>query len=443
MAMRRRLEVSFPDAAGIDVGGSSHMVAVPPDRDGQTVREFRVFTADLEGLADWLSACAVDTVAMESTGVYWIPLYELLERRGFRVYLVNARAVKNVPGRKSDVLDCQWLQQLMSYGLLAGAYRPADEVCVVRAIVRHRDTLIQEQARQVQRMQKALVQMNLQLGEVLSDVMGRSGQAIVRAIVAGERDGRRLAALRDGRVRAKADEIARALQGNWREEHLFVLGQALGLFDAYQQRLSECDAKLEGLLGALARHEGDPPSAPRGGKSRPKNAPAFDLRTWLYRWSGVDLTRIDGLGAGTVLKVLAEVGPDLSRFPTVKHFCAWVGVCPGTRISGGKRLSGRVKLSANRVKQALKVAAMSLSHSKSALGAYYRRLCSRMDKPRANTAAAHKLARLIYLMLTKGQSYVDQGEAKFEERHRERVLISLRRKAATMGLELVPVARQA
>lgn len=443
MAVRRRMEVTFPNAAGIDVGGSNHMVAVPPDREGETVREFGVFTRDLEAIADWLEACRVDTVAMESTGVYWIPLYELLERRGFRVYLVNARHVKNVPGRKSDVLDCQWLQQLMSYGLLSGAYRPADEVCVVRAIVRHRDSLIEEQARQVQRMEKALVQMNLRLGEVLSDVAGATGQAIIRAIVAGERDPRRLALLRDVRVKADVDEIVRALQGNWREEHLFVLGQALALFDVYQQQLSQCEGKLEALLGALARHDRQCPAPAAGRRSKAKNAPSFDLRSWLYRWCGVDLTRIDGLQAPTILKVLAEVGPDLSRFPTVKHFCSWIGLCPGTKISGGKRLSGKLKLSANRVKQALKMAAMSLTHSKSALGAYYRRLCSRMDKARANTAAAHKLARLIYFMLTRGQAYVDEGEAQFERRHQQRVLASLTRKAASLGMHLVPAVKPA
>lgn len=442
MAVRRRFELTFPNAAGIDVGASNHMVAVPPDREGETVREFGVFTHDLEAIAEWLAACGVDTVAMESTGVYWIPLYELLERRGFRLYLVNARNVKNVPGRKSDVLDCQWLQQLMSYGLLSGAYRPADEVCVVRAVVRHRDSLIQEQARQIQRMEKVLVQMNLRLGEVLSDVAGATGQAIIRAIVKGERDARKLALLRDCRVKANVDEIACALHGNWREEHLFVLAQALALFDAYQQQLDHCERKLEALLGALARHDDCPPPAP-GRRSKSKNAPSFDLRTWLYRWCGVDLTRIDGLQAPTILKVLAEVGPDLSRFPTVKHFCSWIGLCPGTKISGGKRLSGRLKLSANRVKQALKVAAMSLTHSKSALGAYYRRLCSRMDKARANTAAAHKLARLIYFMLTRGQAYVDEGEARFEQRHQQRVLASLKRKAASLGMQLVPTTHSA
>jgi transposase len=436
MAMRKRLEIEFPNAAGIDVGASSHFVAVPPDRDDKPVREFAAFTADLEALAQWLKSCAVDTVAMESTGVYWIPLYELLERHGFRVLLVNTRHVKNVPGRKSDVLDCQWLQQLMSFGLLSGAYRPSDEVCVLRAVMRQRDSLLREQARQIQRMQKALVQMNLQLPEVLSDVMGVSGQAILRAIVAGERDPRVLAKLRDHRLKADEARIVKALQGNWREEHLFVLGQSLALFDAFQGQVAHCDTKLESLLGRLRRHEGSPAGKSKA-KSRAKNAPKFDLRTALYRWCGVDLTRIDGLEVTTVLKVLAEVGTDLSRFKSEKHFCSWLALCPGTKISGGKRLSGKTTPSNNRIKLALKMAAANLIRSQSALGAYYRRLCARMDKPRAITAAAHKLARLIYLMLTRGEEYVDRGEAYYEERHRQRVVASLKRKAASLGLELV------
>ena len=438
MAMRRRFEVAFPNAAGIDVGAPSHDVAVPSDRVGEdeVVREFGCFTADLKALGDWLAACGVDTVAMESTGVYWIPLYEVLERRGFKVTLVNTRQVSNVPGRKSDVLDCQWLQQLMTYGLLSGAYRPADEVCVVRAVSRHRETLLQEQASQVQRMQKSLVQMNMQLTEVLSDVTGRTGQAIIRAIVGGERDPVQLATLRDGRVKANEAEIARALQGTWREEHLFVLGQALALFDAYQAQMAGCDAKLESLLQCLSRFEAVP--AARRSKSHSKNAPKFDLRTELQRWCGVDLTRIDGIEVTTALKVLVEIGPDLSRFPTVKHFCSWVGVCPGTRITGGKRLSGKLKRTANRVKQALKVAAMSLAHSDSAMGAFYRRLCSRMDKARANTAAAHKLARMIYYMLSKGQDNVDKGALDFERRHQQRMLTSLKRRAAELGMQLIP-----
>jgi transposase len=357
------------------------------------------------------------------------------------VYLVNTRHMKNVPGRKSDVLDCQWLQQLMSFGLLSGAYRPADEVCVLRAVMRHRDGLLSEQARQIQRMQKALVQMNMHLAEVLADIVGVSGQAIIRAIVAGERDPHRLAKLRNHRVRADETQIANALHGNWREEHLFALEQALALFDAYQGQLSACDAKLESLLARMARHSATPTGKPRA-KSPAKNAPKFDLRTALYRWCGVDLTRIDGLEVTTVLKVLAEIGTDLTRFDSVKHFCSWLTLCPGTRISGGKRLSGRTMPSANRAKLALKMAASNLLRSQSALGAYYRRLCARMDKPRAITATAHKLARLLYLMLTRGQEYVDRGEAYYEERHKQRVIASLRRKAATLGMQLTPSPAQ-
>lgn len=442
MAVRKRMEVAYPDAAGIDVGASSLFVAVPADRDERPVREFGVFTADLHAIGDWLQACEVDTVAMESTGVYWIALYEVLERRGFRVLLVNSRHVKNVPGRKSDVLDCQWLQQLMSFGLLAGAYRPEDAVCVLRAVMRHRDGVLEDQARHIQRMQKALVQMNLQLTEVLSDVVGKTGQAIIRAIVAGERDPQVLARLRDFRLKADEGEIAKALQGNWRDEHLFVLGQALALFDAYQAQIGLCDAKLESLLEALRRTEASPEGKSRA-KGHRKNAPKFDLRSALYRWCGVDLTRIDGIEVTTALKVLAEIGVDLSRFETVKRFCSWIGVCPGTRITGGKRLSGQTRRSANRVKQALRMAAMNLVRSHSALGAYYRRLCSRMDKPRAITAAAHKLARLIYFMLTRGEEYVDRGQAYYEERHRDRVVASLKRKAASLGMQLMPSANPA
>ena len=441
MAVRKRPEVAFPNAAGIDVGGSSHFVAVRPDCTAQPVREFAVYTPDLHQLADWLHECGVEVVAMESTGVYWIGLYEVLERRGFKVHLVNTRHVKNVPGRKSDVLDCQWLQQLMSFGLLQGAYRPEDEVCVLRAVMRHRDGLLREQARQIQRMQKALVQMNLQLTEVLADVMGVSGQAIIRAIVDGERDALRLAKLRDHRVRADEATIAKALHGNWREEHLFALEQSLALFDAYQTQLRGCDAKLQSLLGRMNRHSGIPSGTPRAHSSA-KNAPKFDLRGALYSWCGVDLTRIDGLDVTTALKVLAEIGTDLSRFASVKHFCSWMTLCPGTKISGGKRLSGRTTPSINRAKLALKMAASNLIRSRSALGAYYRRLCARMDKPRAITATAHKLARLIYLMLTRGQEYVDRGEAYYEERHKQRVLASLRRKAATLGMQLVPSPTQ-
>lgn len=430
-------ELTHPSAAGIDIGAASHFVAVPPDRDDEPVREFSSFTVDLNRLADWLTACEVDTVAMESTGVYWIPLFELLESRGFTVYLVNARHVKNVSGRKSDVLDCQWLQQLMSFGLLAGAFRPQGDLCALRTVARQREMLLSYQARHIQHMQKALTQMNIQLAQVISDVAGETGQNIIRAILAGERDGLALAKLKNARIRASEEEIAKALQGNWREEHLFTLKQAVALYDAYAVQLAECDRQLEKMLAALARHEGEPGQPKRRG-GRAKNAPQFDLRTHLFQLCGVDLTRIDGIDVTTAFKVLAEVGADLSRFKSAKHFASWLGLCPGTKISGSKVLSGASKRTANRAAQALKMAAANLRNSQSALGAYYRRLCARMDKPRAITACAHKLARLIYTMLTKGEEYVDQGQAQYEERYRQRVVQNLTKKAEKLGFQLVP-----
>ena len=440
MAQRTRLklDIANPNAAGIDVGSASHFVAVPPDRDDEPVREFKSFTEDLERLVDWLIACGIDTVAMESTGVYWIPLFELLESRGLSVYLVNTRHVRNVSGRKSDVLDCQWLQQLMSYGLLSGAFRPKDEICALRSIMRQRGVLLSYQGQHVQHMQKALAQMNLQLANVISDVVGETGQRILRAIVAGERDPLKLAELKHARIRASKQQIAMSLHGNWREEHLFELTQEVELFDAYSQALQRCDLMLE----RLSRSQDQPGPSKRRRCSKVKNAPKFDVRTYLFRICGVDLTAIDGIDTTTALKVIAEIGPDLSRFKGAKHFASWLGLCPGTKISGGKLLSGTTKRTTNRVAQALKMAAISLRASQSALGAYFRRMCARLDKGKAVTAVAHKLARLIYAMLTKGASYVDQGQDYYEERYRQRVLFHLKKKAAALGLELVPVQTQ-
>ena len=442
MAQRKRpatqaaITLTHPNAAGIDIGSAAHFVAVPPERDDEPVREFASFTADLHRLADWLDACGVDTVAMESTGVYWIPLYELLESRGFTVLLVNARHVKNVSGRKSDVLDCQWLQQLMSFGLLRGAFRPAEQVCVLRSLSRQRTMLLRSQGRFVQHMQKALTQMNIQLANVISDVAGETGQRILRAIVAGERDGRALAQLRNARIRASEDEIAKSLQGNWRAEHLFALKQALDAFDFCGTQLAECDAQIQAQLQALHVREDAPAQGKKRGRAR--NAPKFDLRTQLFQMCGVDLTRIDGIDVTTALAVVSEVGADLSKFPSDKHFASWLGLCPGTKITGGKVMSGKTKRCANRAAQALRLAAAALRSSQSALGAYYRRLCARMDKPKAVTAAAHKLARLIYAMLTHGQEYTDRGQDYFEERYRQRVLHNLAQKAKAMGMQLVP-----
>jgi transposase len=433
---REALTITHPNAAGIDIGSASHYVAVPADRDDEPVREFASFTEDLEALADWLKACGVDTVAMESTGVYWIPLFELLESRGFTVLLVNARHVKNVSGRKSDVLDCQWLQQLMSYGLLRGAFRPDSAICVLRALWRQRGMLLRSQSRQVQHMQKALTQMNVQLANVISDVVGETGQKILRAIVAGERDGQVLAVMKDARIHASREEIAKSLQGNWRTEHLFSLQQALAMFDFIGTQVAECDREIEEQLRALQIHDGEPPEGKK--KARARNAPKFDLRTQLFKMCGVDLTRIDGINVTTAIAVLSETGSDMSRFPTVGHFTSWLGLCPGTKITGGKVMSGKTKRVANRAAQALKLAAAALRSSQSALGAYFRRLCARMDKPKAVTAAAHKLARLIYRMLTKGEEYTDQGQDYYEDRYRERVLRQLAQRAEKMGMRLVP-----
>ena len=411
---------------------------MPPERDDEPVREFASFTTDLGALADWLQACDVDTVAMESTGVYWIPLFELLESRGFTVLLVNARHVKNVSGRKSDVLDCQWLQQLMTYGLLSGAFRPAEQVCVLRSLWRQRGMLLRSQGRHVQHMQKALTQMNIQLTNVLADIVGESGQKILRAIVAGERDALVLGAMKNVRVRASVDQIAKSLQGTWRTEHLFALKQALGAFDFVGTQLAECDAEIEQQLQSLKVHDADPAKGKKRGRAR--NAPKFDLRTQLFQMCGVDLTRIDGVDVTTALAVVSEVGADMAKFPSVKHFTSWLGLCPGTKITGGKVMSGKTKRVVNRAAQALRLAAAALRSSKSALGAYFRRLCSRMDKPKAVTAAAHKLARLIYTMLTKGQEYTDQGQDYYEQRYRERVLRALSQRAAKLGMQMVPIA---
>lgn len=435
MPIRKREDEVFPNAAGIDVGASSHWVAVPPHLVEESVLEFGAMTDDLNAMAGWLLACGVDTVALESTGVYWIPVYEVLEQRGLKVWLVDARQMKYVPGRKSDVQDCQWLQKLMSLGFLRAAWRPDGEVCVVRAVARQREVLLIEQASWVQRMQKSLVQMNIQLTEVLTDVMGMTGQAIIREIVAGQRDPKALARHRDRRVKASAEAITKALTGNWRDEHLFVLRQALAMYDDIARHVAECDTKLQTLLRALGQRNVDLGKIPRAGS---KTRQEFDARQTLANWAGVDLTRINGLGLAAVMKILSEIGPDLSRFETVKHFCSWLGLCPGTKISGGKILSAKTKRSANRVRQALKMAAMSLSHSSSALGAFYRRLCSRMDKPSANTATAHKLARMVYFMLTRGEDFVDQGQQRYEEQQRLRSIAALKRRAAALGFEINP-----
>ena len=426
------------DAAGIDIGAEEHWAAVPPGRntEGQDVRRFGAFTGELCALADWLKQCGIQTVAMESTGVYWIPLYELLVERGFEVLLVDARQAKNVPGRKTDVLDCQWLQELHTYGLLRGAFRPVDQVCILRSYLRQRSMLVSYASHHIQHMQKALEQMNLKLSHVVSDITGLTGMGIIKAILSGERDPVKLAKLRDPRCKSSEATVARALEGHYREEHLFTLQQAVELVEFYQQQMTACDRQIEACLQQFEEKSSETPVTTRRRKRR--RGIAFDARSYLYRMTGIDLTQIDSIEGNTALTVISEIGLDMNRWPTEKHFGSWLGLAPGSKVSGGKRLSGRTKPSANRAAAALRLAAQSLNQSQSALGAYFRRLKARLA-PKALTAAAYKLARIVYRMLKYGAGYVDQGEAVYEERYRDRLLRNLKRRAAELGFQLTAI----
>lgn len=436
------LTIVHPDCAGIDVGSREHWVAVGADRCEQPVRAFSTFSDSLYALAQWLEELGITVVAMEATGVYWIPLFEVLEARGFEVYLVNARATRQVSGRKSDVLDCQWIWQLMSHGLLRGAFRPADEVCALRAVVRQRATKVSDRARCVAHMHKALAQMNVQLDNVVSDLMGKTGQAIVRAINAGERDPQRLARLRDRRLRADEATVARSLYGNWRSEHLLALSQALAHYDFLGQQISECDRAIEQALARLPVVDEQPAPAPVKRLRSPLRSPTEQaaLHQALCQTLGVDLTAIPTIALDTALVVASEIGPDVSRFPTSQHFCSWLGLAPPTRISGAKPLPGRAPKVINRAGQALRQAASNARRSDSFIGAAHRARLARMDTAKAIKATAHQLARLIYAMLTRGEPYVEQGIEQFEAVRRDRQLSALHRKAAKLGLALVEAA---
>ena len=424
------------NAAGIDIGSRSHFVAVPSDRDPHSVREFGSFTTDLQCLADWLEDCEIDTVVMESTGVYWIPLMEILDERGFETLLVDPRQLKQVPGRKTDVCDAQWLQKLHTFGLLRGAFRPNDEICVLRSFLRQRTRAVEDCSRYTQHMQKAMTQMNLKLRNVVSDVTGVTGMRILRAIIDGEQDPDELAALRDHRCRKSKETIAKALQGNWREEHLFELTQAVEAYDFVRQQILACDSRIEKVLDGFESKTEE--KAPAHKKTRVQgNAPRFDLRQHLYRVSSVDLTRVEGVDAYAGVQLIGEVGLDMTRWPSGKHFSSWLGVCPGNKITGGKRLSGRTKRCSNRAATILRLCANSLHRSKSALGAYFRRQKARHGTPVAITATAHKLARIIYAMLSKGEEYVDIGQEAFEEQYRQRAMVNLQRNARRLGFDLV------
>jgi transposase len=438
---KQRLEIVHPHCAGIDIGSREHWVAVDPDSAKQPVRCFTSFTDDLHKLADWLNSLGVQIVALEATGVYWIPLFEVLDAAGLDVQLVNSRATRQVSGRKSDVLDCQWIWQLMSHGLLRGAYRPADAVCSLRSFVRQRATKVAEQSRCIAHMQKALTQMNVQLDNVVSDLMGQTGSAILRSIVAGERDPQQLAKLRDGRLRADETTVARSLHGNWREEHLFALTQALAHHDFLGEQIDACDRMINQALDGLPNLSEEPAELAKIPRTKRRTTvQQKQLHQALHAAMGVDLCAIPTLGLDTVLVLAGEIGPDLSRFPTQGHFCSWLAVAPPTHISGGKPLPGRKPRVFNRAGQALRQAAANARNSDSYIGGCHRARLARMDNIKAVKATAHQLARLIYAMLTKGQPYVEKGIEAYEALSKARQLRALQRKASKFGLTLSSAA---
>ena len=427
------------NAAGLDIGAAEIWACVPEDRDERPVRVFKTFTVDLYALADWLQQCSIETVAMESTGVYWIPIYEILEERGFEACLVNAQATKNVSGRKTDVLDCQWIQQLHTYGLFQASFRPPADICTLRAYVRHRDNLLRYRAAHVQHIQKALQLMNLQLTNVIKDITGLTGMQIIRAILAGERDPVKLAQFRDARCKSTEEEIAKALQGNYRREHVFALKQAVELYDFYTQQVVACDAEIEKHYTAFEPQVDlvEQPIPPKKTR-RQKNHPAFDLRTQLYQMCGVDLTSIDGIDVLLAQDIIAEIGLDMNKWKTAKQFASWLRLCPQNSISGGKLLSSQTKKTKNRANTAFRMAAQAVSRSASALGAFYRRIRTKHGAPKAITATAHKIARIAYFMLKNRQPYQDLGQDYYEEQYRQRAIQNLQRKARKLGLEVVP-----
>lgn len=433
-----QLPVANPDLAAIDVGSRDHYVALPPDR-GQPVRRFGCFTPELERLADYLREHRIETVMMESTGVYWVPLFELLEQRGFKVQLVDARHLKNVSGRKSDVQDCEWLQRLGSFGLLRPAFRPKPEIVPLRAYWRQRDGLIKEGARHIQLIQKALEQMNVQLHKAVDDITGLTGLRILRAIVSGVRDPQELARLRHPYCKLGEADFVAALTGTYRGEHIFALKQALEAYDFFQAQILQCDQTIQTFMATLPSRplaEGQTLPTQKQGKRR-KNQPHFDLQAELVRISGIDLTRIDGISSMTAMMAVVESGIETDRFPSEDHFASWLTLCPNNRKTGGTTRSARTRRSANRLAAALRVAAQSLWRSKSALGAFLRRLAARVGMEKAITATARKLACLIYRMRKYGMAYVDHGQDAYQLAYQQRTIRNLHRQAHRFGYELV------
>jgi transposase len=443
-ASKAPLQVINPDAAGIDVHSDMHMVCVPADRDPNPVRQFGANTADLHAIVAWLKKCGVKTVALESTGVYWIPLYELLESEGFEVKLVEPGQLSRCGARpKTDVLDAQWIQRLHSYGLLRGSFRPPDAILALRAYWRQRQMQVRYAASHVQHMQKAMEQMNVKLAEVVSSITGLTGMLIIKAILDGERDAVKLAKLRDERCRSSEDEIALALQGTWRPEHLFELRQAYDLYHFHHKQITECDDQVEAELARLPNQAGEKTqTAKRRRTGRKNNDVRFDAVGPLFKALGVDLTLIEGIDVGTALVILSEIGVDVSRFPTEKHFASWLRLCPSQDESNKTKKRRGHRKATSRVTIALRLAARSVGKTNTPLGMFYRRIRSRIGGRGAVKATAHKLACLVYRMLKHGQEYVVRSMEEYEAKMKASLLKSLQRRAAAMGFKLAPIATQ-
>ncbi len=431
-----------PNAAGVDIGAEEIVACVSQDERTQIVRAFGNYTVDLQNIGKWLKEHKIKTVAMESTGVYWIPLFEELERQGFECLLISSRSLRRVPGRKSDIIDAQWIQTLHNYGLLESSFRPAGELAALRTLLRHRGQLLEHRAPHVLHMQKALLQMNVQLSQALSDVTGDTGQAIIRAIVAGERDPQKLAELRNRQCKKSVEEIGKALTGTWRAEHLYVLKQSRELYDFYTKQVESCDVEIERMY-ALTRPGWEAgavkPLSSKKRNSHSKNAPENkeEIRQHLKRISGVDLSVVDGFGVSLAQTVIMEVGTDMSKFPSEKHFCSWLGLAPKHEISGGKVLKNKTLKTKNRAGQAFRMAAQSVKGADCVFGSRYRRLRARLDNRQATVATAHAIARVVYRMLKYQVEYEELSVEEYEQEYKKQQVKYLKKKAEKFGFQLV------
>ena len=440
----KQMRILHPHAAGIDIGAKEIYIAIPEECTDKSVRRFDCFTDDLHEAAKWMKSHGIDSIAMESTGVYWIPIYQIFESYGFEQFLVNARHVKNVPGRKTDVKDSQWLQYLHSVGLLGSSYIPDDQVVVIRSLLRHKESLITSASSQVQRMQKALTQMNIQLHNVISDITGQTGLKIIDSILSGNHNPIKLADLKNGKIKATKKVIIKSLTGNYREEHLFTLRQSLESYRFFHQQMQDCDEEIRQKLERYESKEEDehnkPPTTLGPKQRKAGNAPSFDLQGHMYRIFGTDLTRIDGISAVTAQILFSEIGSNLDKFATARHFCSWLGLSPQNKISGGRILSSKTKKTSNKASQAFRMSALSLSRSKSYLGEFYRKMKARRGAPKAITATAHKLARIFYKLVKEKLNYDESIFINEQKKQTAKKLLYLKKQAKSLGLQLVEVA---